>query len=363
MTGNSVEFNGDNGIWVFEGSGVNNGIAGNVITNNVGNGVLISTTLATISVEGNEISQNGSNGIELEQASANTIGGMTVEANIVPGNFGDDVMLQSSVGILVEGNHLSGGVNVGFESGIELAGSSIGNTIGGTTPTTGNSIVGLLGDGVAIEGTTATKNIVEGNQIIGNGLGVELIDSPDNSIGGTAGGAGNTISGNTSAGISIYASATDDQVLGNVISGNTGDGISLTGGASGIEVLGNFIGTSATGSSPLANGGSGVYLSNTTNNTIGGIGAGGRNVISGNSVSGVSLAAGATGNHVVNNFIGTDLNGLYSLPNGVGGVDLDQAMSDTIGGCAMGAGNLISGNNGNGISFEGARQASWSCAT
>ncbi len=353
VSGNTLEYNGDNGIWIFKPAGPNTigGTLGNTITGNVGNGVLISATSAQSIVEGNEISANGSNGIELEQVSLNSISERTtVEANILPGNYGDDVRIQSSVGILFEGNHLSGGSNSGSGSGFELAGSSYENIIGGTTPATGNSIMGLLGDGVAID-ASANNNFVEGNQITGNGVGVELIDDLDDMIGGTSDGAGNTISGNTSAGIDIYAGATGDQVLQNVISGNSGDGISLTGGANMDQVLGNEIGTNRAGSGPLPNGGSGVYLANATNNTIGGIGAGGRNVISGNSLSGITLEAGATMNQVVGNFIGTDSSGMNSLKNGVDGVDLDQATGDTIGGSAEGAGNVISGNAASGISF------------
>ena len=65
-----------------------------------------------------------------------------------------------------------------------------------------------------------------------------------------------------------------------MISGNDNYGVYVNSG-SGNTVEGNYIGTDVTGTVDLGNH-RGVYLSGTTDNTIGGTEVGARNVISGN---------------------------------------------------------------------------------
>src|SRR5207249_1894029 len=112
----------------------------------------------------------------------------------------------------------------------------------------------------------------------------------------------------------------------------------------GTIVQGNYIGTDITGTRALGNA-SGVNLTNSANNTIGGASTGARNVISGNRRHGVHLGGpGSTGNVIQGNFIGTDSSGSTLLPNAFTGVHLEnEASGNTIGGTAVGAGNVISG--------------------
>jgi parallel beta-helix repeat protein len=138
-------------------------------------------------------------------------------------------------------------------------------------------------------------------------------------------------------------------VSGNVVSGNGQLGISLAGNngyAAGNVVFGNFIGVDATGSSALGNGNAGVGISGAANNSIGN-----GNVISGNGYAGLFLfGVGATGNTIFGNKIGTDANGAIAVPNSAGGIYAESVVSNTIGGMATGAGNVISGNlNSSGI--------------
>ncbi len=166
---------------------------------------------------------------------------------------------------------------------------------------------------------------------LGNAEGVFIgAGASGNIIGGTAAGAGNVISGNGAAGVQIDGSTTSSNVL-----------------------HGNFIGTNAAGSVALANGGIGVWLSNgASSNTIGGSVAGAGNVISGNLGGGVEIAdSGLAYNNVLQgNLIGVDVSATFALGNANWGVLIQGSSDDLIGG--LGAGNVISGNDGSGIVID-----------
>ncbi len=138
---------------------------------------------------------------------------------------------------------------------------------------------------------------------------------------------------------------------------------SIMGNLSDNLVEGDFIGTDASGTTALPNGegitmdtgpyGAGGF------NTVGGTTAGAGNVISGNTGTGLLVGDSCL---VEGNFVGTDITGARALPNGLGILpaafievfDSDyntiSATSDTIGGTAAGAGNVISGNISTGLS-------------
>jgi hypothetical protein len=64
--------------------------------------------------------------------------------------------------------------------------------------------------------------------------------------------------------------------------------------------------------------------------------------------------AGATGNKISGNYIGTDLMGMLARPNGTGGVNVTQeASNNMIGGPMPGDYNVISGNRGAGVFLQG----------
>src|SRR5208282_233685 len=92
---------------------------------------------------------------------------------------------------------------------------------------------------------------------LGNTSGIFVNGVPLNTIGGTARGAGNVISGNTTG---IY-------LLGPTTSGNL--------------VQGNYIGLDPTGTSAEPNH-TGIFVNDAMNNTIGGTTPGASNVIAGN---------------------------------------------------------------------------------
>ncbi len=227
---------------------------------------------------------------------------------------------------------------------IELSGAAAKRGVSGLTLTApGSTVRGLAINrfdqfGILLTGAKATGNLIEGNFIgtditgrkaVGNGAdGVGLLlGAGSNIVGGTAPGTGNLISGNRLNGVEL-----GDSTVGNVVQGN-------------------LIGTDVTGTAALANGGDGVLLFGAKGTTVGGTTAGARNVISGNAFFGVELGAGAGGNVVSGNFIGTDITGTAALGNGGGGVSLAGATGNIVGGTAPGTGNLISGNAFAGVQF------------
>jgi hypothetical protein len=122
---------------------------------------------------------------------------------------------------------------------------------------------------------------------------------------------------------------------------------------SGNRVQGNFAGTAGTGTATLGNLGSGVLIQSSGNNTIGGADSAAMNLLSGNADNGVTLILAAASDNVIQgNRIGTDRIGTLDLGNGFHGIFAFQAPRTIIGGTADGAGNLISGNNEDGVRLE-----------
>ena len=126
-------------------------------------------------------------------------------------------------------------------------------------------------------------------------------------------------------------------------------------------VQGNFIGTDPNGDTNLGNGFNGIFLGDygnaglpATNVTVGGTDQGAGNVLSGNMGYGISIYGnGATGHLVQGNKIGTNKDGTAAVGNTLGGVFISNgAINNTIGGTMSAARNIISGNGG-GIGLEG----------
>jgi hypothetical protein len=234
----------------------------------------------------------------------------------------------------------------------------------GTDPTGsvahGNGAFGILIDGgasnVTVGGTAASaRNLISACAVGGVAFGND----------GAAGGSGHLIEGNfigTNAagtgalpsdfGISMAYGVTNTTVGGttpaarNIISGNSGRGIILSNGLGGSSVSnnvieGNFIGTDVTGTQPLGNQYYGISVYGVSN-TIGGTASGAGNVIAANSPGGIDIEA-ATGSFIQGNDIGTDLTGTLALGNQGPGILL-SASNVTVGGTDPGAGNVIAFN-------------------
>jgi titin len=138
---------------------------------------------------------------------------------------------------------------------------------------------------------------------------------------------------------------------GNLISGGNLNGISVIGlASSGNVISGNYIGTTVTGMGSLGNLDNGIEILSAPGNTIGGTNAGSGNIISGNQQDGVLISsAGASGNIIQGNFLGVDATGSTALPNTENGVTIDGAAGNIVGGPT--GGNVISGNGENGVAL------------
>ena len=156
----------------------------------------------------------------------------------------------------------------------------------------------------------------------------------------------------TGTAIGLAISSGNSAVRGLVINGFGDAAISLTGAVGGNSIEGNFIGTNVTGDVAVSNG-DGVRVAS-PNNRIGGTWPA-RNLISGNTASGVSISG--AGNFVQGNFIGLDRSGLQAIPVGASaqsfGVLISNGANNTIGGLAWDNRNIISGN-GKGVEVTGA---------
>ena len=150
-------------------------------------------------------------GISVDDSKNDVIGGTSAAArNIVSGNTNQNIyIIDNASGALVEGNFV--GLTASGTSTLSDNGNGVSviqstnNTIGGTAAGAGNVISGHTFDGVTLD--EASGNVVQGNKIgtdptgtiaLGNSAGVLLgyASAANNLIGGTAPGAGNLISGN-----------------------------------------------------------------------------------------------------------------------------------------------------------------------
>ena len=178
----------------------------------------------------------------------------------------------------------------------------------------------------------ANSSAVLGLEIIGWLNGIVIVRSRNSVIGGPRPGDGNVISGNHRNGVDIY-------------------GV----GATFNLVEGNDIGTAAGGMRPLGNRLEGVAIHRgAADNTIGGPLPADRNVISGNHDDGIDIfSAGAVGNVIVGNYIGTDATGSHALGNHNAGVAIYVGGVDNrIGGPRPGDRNVISANRQDGIDIS-----------
>ena len=382
--------------------------AGNVLSGNRNDGLLIDSGASSNQVLGNYIGINASgtagmaniNGIEVKGA-GNTLGGTVAGSlNIISGNSSDGILLDSSAsGNSVFGNNIGlnvyGNAVIANNNGIELAGNN--NTLGTSYGVSSNVISGNSNDGLLID-SSSSGNQVLGNYIgtdhtgtaaMANRVGVEDAGS-SNTIGGDVVGDRNVISGNSGDGVQLDSTATAEtmqnnaiglnngetaalanggdgvEVMGNnnlnggnsgsnyftrnFISGNGNDGVLIDPGATGNQVQGNFIGVAVSGTIGVGNVHNGIEVDGSSN-TIGGATSGVGNVISGSGIDGILLASAGANNLVEGNYVGTDYTGKVAVANSDNGVEI-AGTGNTVGGAASVARNILSGNSQDGVLID-----------
>lgn len=248
---------------------------------------------ANVTIAGNWIGPNSRDGISVNGANTTVGGTNTLEAanpcsgdcNLIKGNARYGLYLNSSG--IVAGNFIGTDAMGQVATGSTANGTGIVVTqgtwsIGGTAAGTGNLVSGNAGSGLTL--TNCASCTVQGNLIGTNVAGTGKIP-------------------NGSHGIRVDINATIGGLspeAGNLISGNTEDGILIAGHnlqwAESVLVYGNRIGLSST-NGPLGNGSHGIELGNAFSNDdparsvfIGAPGlAGSANVIAHNKLSGITV--------------------------------------------------------------------------
>ncbi len=261
----------------------------------------------------------------------------------------------------------------------QIVGNFLGATASGLVPTyplsAGTATSGIM---VGSYDNVIQENLVVGNHgpgiVLGSKLGDVLATNVrDNKLFGNY--IGMQQNGQTplpnDTGILVCWGAHDNQIgggsanFGNLISGNSSTGVSIVGVGPGGAYFGgnliqrNLIGTDKTGKlidpdkkpktgDETGNRRAGIQIDSSPDNVIGGTAADAGNVLSGNEVGILIVEPQSENNWTNNNKIGTDVEGKIALPNGINGIDVQNAPRNTI------KSNLISGNSGSGIYIEGA---------
>jgi hypothetical protein len=306
-------------------------------------------------------------GVRVATGANNLIGGTTPAArNVISGNGATQFSLGNVLvnkiflskdlapaGTIIRGNYI--GTNA---AGTAAFGKNMGVVV---LDSRGTIIGGSDADDGVVDGNVGARNVISGNidgihteeqgttypadlTIQGNFIGVNATgnatlgnfqngiffvpqrDRGDNSItvGGTAAGAGNVISGNLNNGVLIVFSS--------------------------VVMQGNRIGTDLAGTLDLGNGFFGVELQRggsppqpAVQITIGGATSAARNIISGNGGAGMRISYNSGSATVQGNYIGTQGDGVSPLGNDLDGILVQDAT--TIGGTGAGEGNVIAFNS------------------
>ncbi|MEI2751790.1 MAG: cadherin-like domain-containing protein [Nitrospira sp.] len=238
-----------------------------------GSGLVLSASADGSTIRGLIIRGFNSHGIQIEAGSS---------GNTIAGNYIGSLDFNGA-------NAGAGAQNLG--EGIAVFGDN--NIIGGVTAADRNIISGNAYAGISVSGEAA-----DGNQILGNYIGLDAAGT--GAIGNrsgiwVSGGADATLIGGTTAAHRNVIAVTVNEGIGIVDTG-TNDTI----------VQGNYIGTDATGTAAMGTGRSAVTAAGGTGTVIGGDTVGAGNVIANSAADGVRVyntgtSASILGNAIYNN--------------------------------------------------------------
>jgi len=228
IQGNAIQYNASNGVSInlqgggaaFAGLLVGGPNLGNTIQGNEMDGVLLNSgAFSTTALQGNVIQTNGRHGVHFLATSGQKMTGFvlggtaTAEPNVIADNVGSgiagskaDYTSTTIVGNTIRGNGI--GINLTDASNL---------TVGGLTTASKNTISGSKTIGLFATGTL-TGTVFQGNSLTGNPLGVSLVDAQGLSLGSASAGGGNTITGGTT-GVRAVGNLSNSLVAGNVITG------------------------------------------------------------------------------------------------------------------------------------------------
>ncbi|MBK6749354.1 MAG: CSLREA domain-containing protein [Acidobacteria bacterium] len=382
-------FNLETGEWVtenstFKGNRIGTNAAGTSRIGNCRSGIYTSprntATIGSVTSSGrNIVSGNSEGGIICSpRRPIEIVGGFLTEAAAGPfvpegscrvggNNVGTDVT--GSIAIPNDYNRLpipAGGSiwTVNLFGALGVLNTETFSTIGGTSGISPDSCTGFCNlvsgnanfDPSSGSGFSTTTGIVRAgrlgdvgiwNNYVGtNRTGTEALPN-DNGIAMFA-------AGTSRIGDALTGQGGNQTSLGNLISGNRGFAITSSsfgdnGSLSLFLVYGNLIGTDRTGSTAIPNADGIQFYDPRGAAVIGGSDPITRNVISGNTGSGIIFLPGVPAAATVNNYIGVNKNGA-PLGNGRDGVEL-RGEFDHIG--DTGLGNVIAYNGRNGITVSG----------
>ena len=330
---------------------------GNLVSGNIGNGILITNNsqnnvlngnFVGTSADGNAAIGNGGNGVLILNASNNSLIGCDfvdnpfVYYNVLSGNGGNGLRITNSNNVTVQANFFGVGANnatvvMNGQNGILVDGNSQNVQVGGVIPL-GNVSAGNKLNGIYVTDTVSGFTTF-------------------NTFGGLLAFQGAAPNGND--GILIDSTGGNNLIRTNVFSGNTNNGIELAGNASGVTVDPNIAGLNTIGNAVLANGANGLLITDTAHgNTIGGF-LGSvipQNTFSGNKGYGLAITGAAYDNTVINSVFGLGVKEKTALPNQSGGILLaTSGTNNLIGGVTTNPQqpqhNHIGGNQGNGVDF------------
>ena len=262
----------------------------------------------------------------------------TVEGLLIDGfKFGGAIHVFGGRDNIVQANYLgmvpASAATSKNDVGVWVDSGALNTQIGGPNPRDRNVISGNVGR--EIELSTGPGTVIEGNYIGTDPTGTGGPPNP-NGVGilVNVGSDGVTIGG---------ALAGQANVIANELNG-------VWDFADGTTIQGNFIGTDVTGTHPLGN--TVGIQEHGSHALIGGSSGGVRNIISGNTVSGIriSVAAGPGSDNVIQgNSIGVGADG-EPLPNAVSGIQIaGGATRNLVGGLGQADGNVIAYNGGPGV--------------